>query len=100
MGEATLKPLNDKLVILPDDNQKQTTQGLYVPDQAQGHNNSGVVVAVGPGKLLQDGNRAEMQVKVNDRVWFNAAAGFKVTKNDVDYSVVGEEQVFVIDNAS
>lgn len=96
-NEITFKPLNDKVVILPNDDNKTTTSGLYVPDLAQGHQNKGTVVATGPGKMLQDGSRGAMQVKPGDTVWYNSVAGFKVTKDSVDYYAVSEEQVFVIE---
>lgn len=95
--EITFKPLNDKIVILPDDDNKTTSTGLYVPDLAQGHQNKGKVVAFGPGKWLQNGSRGTLQVQEGDTVWFNAVAGFKVTKDDVDYYVVSEDHVFVIE---
>lgn len=96
-NEIKFKPLNDKIVILPDDDNKTTTTGLYVPDMAQGHQNKGTVIAVGPGKMLQDGTRGAMQVNKGDTVWYNAVAGFKITKGDVDYYAVSEDHVFVIE---
>lgn len=97
MGNETLKPLNDKIIVLQCDDNKTTSTGLVVPDLAQGHQNKGTVVAVGPGKMLQDGTRAAMQAKVGDTVWYNAAAGFKITKDGVDYYAVSEDHVFAIE---
>ena len=59
--------------------------------------NKGKVVAVGPGKMLQNGSRGAMQVNPGDTVWYNAVAGFKVTKDGVDYYAVSEDHVFVIE---
>ena len=95
---STHKPLHDKVVILPLDNQTTVgSYGLHTPDAAQGHNNHGKVVAVGPGKLLSDGTRAAMQVSVGDNVCYNAMATFAVTSDGVDYKVVSEEQIFTIE---
>jgi chaperonin GroES len=98
MGNTNkFEPLNDKIVILPYDDKKTTSAGLFVPDMAQGHQNRGEVIAVGPGKYLQNGDRATMAVSTGDTVWYNAVAGFKVTKDGVDYYVLSEDHVYVIE---
>lgn len=96
-NENQFQPINDKIVILPNDDNKTTASGLVVPDLAQGHQNKGTVIAVGPGKVLNDGKRAGMQVQEGNQVWYNAVAGFKITKDSVDYYVVSEDHVFVIE---
>jgi len=92
------QPINDKIVILPNEEAQTTASGLFVPDMAQGHQNKGTVIAVGPGKVLNDGSRATMQVQEGNQIWYNAVAGFKIVKDDVDYYVVSEDHVFVIEN--
>ena len=95
---STPQPLSDRVVIQPlEQNTSFGSNGLVTPDSSKEHNNKGIVLAVGPGKLLQDGTRGPMQVKKDDIVHYNEAATFPVTKDGNDYHVVPEDHIHAID---
>jgi chaperonin GroES len=80
-----LQPLGDRVVIKREESEKQTAGGIVLPDSAKDKPARGVVVSVGEGRLLDDGSRSEMQVKVKDRVVFSSYAGetFKVDEQEL-----------------
>ncbi len=74
-----LRPLDDRVVLEPLDAQDKTSGGIYLPDTAKEKPQIGKVIAAGPGKLLDDGKRNPMSVKVGDEVIYG-----KYTGNDVE----------------
>lgn len=91
-----LKPLGDKVVIEVLESEEKSSGGILLPDSAQKKPQEGVVIAVGPGKLLDSGNRAEMSVKVKDRVIFSKYGGTEVTVNGKEYTILDEDQIYAI----
>ena len=73
-----IRPLADRLVIKVIDDTEQTSGGIFIPDSAKEKPQKGEVIAVGPGKALEDGKREEMEVKVGDKVLFAKYAGTDV----------------------
>ena len=79
-----IRPLGDKLVIKVIEDTEQTSGGIFIPDSAKEKPQKGEVIAVGPGKTLEDGKKDEMEVKVGDVVLFAKYAGTDVKMdNDV-----------------
>ena len=79
----TLEPINDKILILPEKAEKQkTASGIYIPDTAADKPQIATVVAVGNGRLLEDGSRAELSVKKGDRILFSKFAGTEIQIDD------------------
>ena len=76
-----LKPLDDRIVIKQSDAEERSTGGILLPDSAQEKPQIGKIVAAGPGKLLDDGKRAQMSVKKKDEVLYAKFSGSEV---DVD----------------
>jgi chaperonin GroES len=74
-----LRPLDDRVVLEPLDAQDKTTGGIYLPDTAKEKPQIGKIIAAGPGKLLDDGKRNPMSIKVGDEVIYG-----KYTGNDVE----------------
>ena len=72
--KVTLQPLGDKVVVEREESQEKTAGGIYIPDAAKDKPTRGTIIAVGTGKLLDDGTRGEMQVKKGDRVLFTSYA--------------------------
>jgi len=70
-----LKPLDDRVVVKPADSEETTAGGIVLPDNAKEKQQRGKVLAVGPGKLLDGGERAALSVKVGDEVIFGKYAG-------------------------
>lgn len=93
-----LRPLNDKVVIEVLDEEDKTASGLYLPDTAKKKPQTGRVVAVGEGRLLEDGSRAPMTVSVGDTVLFSKYGGNEVTIDGREYTILDEDQIYAIIN--
>ena len=91
-----IRPLADRLVIKVIDDTEQTSGGIFIPDSAKEKPQKGEVIAVGPGKSLEDGKKAEMEVKVGDIVLFAKYAGTDVKLNDEMLKILSEKDVLGI----
>ncbi|RMG25744.1 MAG: co-chaperone GroES [Armatimonadetes bacterium] len=91
-----LRPLNDKVVLEVLEEEDKTASGLYLPDTAKKKPQTGKVIAVGDGRLLEDGTRAPMTVKVGDRVLFSKYGGNEVTIDGKEYTILDEDQIYAI----
>lgn len=94
----TLKPLGDKIVVKPIEAEEKTASGLYLPDSAKKKPTEGEVVAIGNGRILDNGERNTLTVKVGDRVLFSKYGGNEVTVEGVDYTILDEDQIYAIVN--
>lgn len=74
----TLKPLGDRIVIKVIDDAEKTQGGIFIPDSAKEKPQKGEVVAVGPGKTLDSGNKEDMEVKIGDKVLYAKYSGTDV----------------------
>jgi len=86
-------PLDDRLLIEPLEAEDKTAGGIILPDAAKEKPTQGRVVAVGPGKQLDDGSRAPMAVAVGDVVVYNEYGGTDVTLEETDYKVLRESDI-------
>jgi len=93
---SSLRPLNDKVLIRRLESEDKTAGGIFLPDQAKEKPKQGIVEAVGEGKRLEDGTRAEFQVKPGDRVLFSSYAGNEVKIDGEEYLVMGEEDILAV----
>jgi chaperonin GroES len=93
---VTVKPLADRVVVKPLDESEQMRGGLYIPDTAKEKPSQGEVVAVGPGKVSDEGARLEMDVKVGDRVLYGKYSGTDVTLDGVEYLILRESDILAV----
>lgn len=93
---SNLKPLGDKVVVQLLEEEEKTAGGIYLPDAAKKKPQEGKVIAVGPGRLLDDGSRNKMSVKAGDRVLFSKYGGNEVTIGSEEYTILDEDQVYAI----
>jgi len=91
-----IKPLDDRLVILPDDPEEVTSGGIVLPDSAREKPQRGKVVATGPGKLLDSGNRGEMSARKGDVVFYGKYSGTEVEFNGETYVIIRENDILAI----
>lgn len=91
-----LIPLNDKIVVERLEADDKTAGGIILPDTAKEKPKQGKVLAVGEGKALENGKRAEFQVKVNDRVLFTSYAGSEVTVDGKEYLIMTEDDILAV----
>jgi chaperonin GroES len=88
--DMTLKPLDDRVVIEPIEAEEKTPGGIVLPDTAKEKPMRGKVVAAGPGKVLENGKRAEMSVKKGDEVIYGKYSGTEVKVKGKEYVIVRE----------
>ncbi len=93
---ASLRPLNDKVIVKRLEAEDKTTGGIWLPEQAKEKPRQGKVEAVGDGKLLDDGVRAKFQVKPGDRVLFASYAGSEIKVDGEELLVLGEEDILAV----
>jgi chaperonin GroES len=94
----TLKPLGDKVVVQLMEQEEKTASGIYLPDSAKKKPQEGKVVAVGSGRVLDNGERNKLSVKEGDRVLFSKYGGNEVTIEGEDYTILDEDQIYAILN--
>ncbi len=92
-----IQPLADRVVVKPQDKEERTRGGIYLPDTAsQEKPQEGTVMAVGDGKLNDDGRRSPIDVKVGDTVLFAKYAGSEIKLDDVDYLILAEKDILAV----
>ena len=99
MATATdikVKPLADRVVVKALEEAETMRGGLYIPDTAKEKPQQGEVMAVGPGKLSDEGKRIEMELKVGDKVLYGKYSGTEVTVDNEQYLILRESDVLAI----
>lgn len=91
-----LRPLDDRVVIKQSDAEEKTSGGIYLPDTAKEKPQIGKIVAIGPGKLLDDGKRGQMSVKKNDEVIYAKYIGSEVEIDRKKYVILRESDILGI----
>jgi chaperonin GroES len=94
--DVKVKPLADRVVVKPLDEAEQMRGGLYIPDTAKEKPSQGEVIAVGPGKLSEEGTRLEMDVAVGDKVLYGKYSGTDVTLDGEEYLILRESDILAI----
>ena len=96
MANLEVKPLADRVVVQPLDESAQLRGGLYIPDTAKEKPSQGEIVAVGPGKISDEGARLEMDVSVGDKVLYGKYSGTDVTLDGEEYLILRESDILAI----
>ena len=92
----TLRPLEDRVVVKPSEPEQKTSGGIFLPDSAQEKSTRGEIIAVGPGRLLKDGKRAKMSVKVGAKVLYSKYGGTEIKIEGNDYRIIGESEILAV----
>ena len=92
----SIKPLQDRILIRRVESEEEFRGGIVIPDTAKEKPQEGEIVAVGDGKVLDNGQRQPMSVKVGDRVLFGKYSGTEVTLDDEEYLIMREDEVLGI----
>ena len=95
---TTIKPLHDKVIIRRIEATNKTAGGLYIPDTAKEKQQEGEVIAVGDGRLKEDGSRYPIDVQAGDRVLFGKYAGSEVRVDGEELLILKEEEIIGIIN--
>ena len=91
-----LIPMEDRVVVKPQEAEEKTAGGIVLPDSAKEKPLMGKVVAAGPGKMLDSGNRGAMSVKKNDVVLYGKYGGSDVELDGVEYKILRESEILGI----
>ncbi|MEL6895445.1 MAG: co-chaperone GroES [Planctomycetota bacterium] len=93
MAKLNLRPLDDRVVVQPDEAEETTAGGIVLPGSAQEKPQRGTVVAVGPGRLLDSGNRGELSVSEGDTVIYGKYGGSDIEVDGADYKILRESDI-------
>jgi chaperonin GroES len=91
-----IKPLGDRVVIKALAQEEKTKSGIVLPDTAKEKPQQGEVLAVGTGKVLENGQKAPMEVKVGDKVIFSKYAGTEIKVDGEEVLILGERDILAI----
>ena len=93
MAKIKIRPLDDRVVVEPIEAEEKTAGGIVLPDTAKEKPQRGVVVAVGPGKLLDSGERGELSVVVGDEVIYGKYGGSEIEINGEEVKILRESEI-------
>jgi len=91
-----VNPLHDRVLVKRLESEEKTAGGLYIPDTAKEKPSKGKIIAVGPGKLAEDGKCVAMAVKTGNMILFNKYAGTEVSVDGVDHIIMREDDILAI----
>jgi chaperonin GroES len=91
-----LRPLGDRVVIQPTPREEMTKSGIVLPDTAKEKPQEGTVIAVGPGKILDDGKREAIDVKKGDKVLYAKYAGTEFKVDEEDLLIVSQKDILAV----
>ena len=93
---SKLHPLGDRVVIEPTPREEMTKSGIVLPDTAKEKPQEGLIVAVGPGRILEDGKREQMDVKKGDKVLYAKYAGTEFKVDGEEYLIVSQKDILAV----
>jgi len=91
-----IRPLNDRVLVSRVEEEQKTTGGIIIPETAKEKPQEGKVIAVGPGKLDEEGKRVGMDVKVGDRILFGKYSGNEIKIEGVEHLIMREEDILAV----
>ena len=93
---SKLQPLGDRVVVKPTAREEMTKSGIVLPDTAKEKPQEGLIIAVGPGRILDDGKRETMDVKVGQKVLYGKYAGTEFKVDDDDLLIVAQKDILAV----
>jgi chaperonin GroES len=90
---AKLQPLADRVLVKPTEKEEKTKSGIYLPDTAKEKPQEGEIIAVGPGKMTDDGKRIPMDLKVGDHVIYAKYGGTEIKVDDEEMMILRESDI-------
>ena len=95
-GKVKVQPLDDRVLIEQSEAEEKTTGGILLPDSAKEKPQRGTVIATGPGKLMKDGDRAPLDVKVGDTVFYGKYSGTEIDYGSDKFVVCRESDILAV----
>ena len=93
---SKLQPLGDRVVVKPTAREEMTKSGIVLPDTAKEKPQEGLIIAVGPGRILDDGKRETMDVKVGQKVLYGKYAGTEFKVDDDELLIVAQKDILAV----
>ena len=93
---AKIRPLHDRVLAKRIEEEEQVRGGIIIPDTAKEKPQEAEIVAVGPGKIQDDGSRAPMDVKAGERVLIGKYSGSEIKIDDVEYVILREDEILAV----
>ena len=94
--KTSLKPLGDRLVVRPSAREEMTKSGIVLPDTVKERPQEGTILAVGPGRTLDDGTREPIEVAVGEKILFQKYAGTEFKLDDEDLLILSQKDVLAV----
>ncbi len=96
MQNQKIQPLGDRVLVEPLEAEEKTSGGIVIPDTAKEKQQKGKVIAIGKGRVSEEGKLTPLEVKVNDHVLFGRYAGSEVKIGTTDYLIIKEDDILGI----
>ena len=93
---SSIRPLGECVIVKPSPSEEKTAGGLYIPETAKEKPQKGEVIAVGPGRKADDGQRLPMEVKVGDKVLYGKYSGTEMKVDGETYLIIKESDILAI----
>ena len=94
--DSKLRPLGDRVVVKPTPREEVTKSGIVLPDTAKEKPQEGQIIAVGPGKILEDGSREKMDVAVGDKILYAKYAGTEFKVDGADLLIISQKDILAV----
>src|SRR4030088_643932 len=91
-----LSPVGDRVVVKPSEKEEKTKSGIVLPDTAKEKPQEGIVEAVGTGRLLDNGTKVPLELKVGDKILYAKYAGNEFKVDDIEYLIISEKDVLAV----
>jgi len=91
-----LIPIGDRVVVQPEPEEQKTRSGIVLPDSAKERPSEGTVIAVGSGRILDNGQKVPLEVKVGDKVIYSKYGGNEVKIDELEYIILSEKDILAI----
>ena len=95
-AKTNIRPLGDRVLVKSVERPEQTKSGLFLPDTVQEKPQEALVLAVGNGKLLDNGTRIAVDVQPGDKVLYSKYAGTEIKQDDEDYLILRESDILAV----
>jgi len=96
MEKSKIQPLGDRVLVEPLEAEEKTSSGIIIPDSAKEKQQKGKVIAIGKGRVNEEGKISPLEVKVNDQVLFGRYSGTEVKIAGTDYLIIKEDDILGI----
>jgi chaperonin GroES len=94
--KTNIRPLGDRVVVKAVEREEQTKSGIYLPDTAKEKPQEAIVLAVGPGKVLDNGTRVPIDLKKGDRILYSKYAGTEIKQGTEEYLILRDSDILAI----